>query len=672
MTSSLPPLPKKPLGCLTIPLENGLILDSCPQLELLVDIDSMLSTTSSTLKESSLNHYLHHLQSPKLSTVESLHTSKRMTSNDKESTYQKSSLVTLSSQMLDQGSTSSAKDFKPSSRWLSKEHSKKLWLPIETDSVGLPSNSLSGSFKPMESGSWFSIKKWTPLNPKNSLTTSCPSYTSLTVECKEGESIERKQVKKVTKKKEAIVDLNLEVVNQETLMTQNQKNDVEQKDKVAPKSKKTAPKKKGEQANKKSTAKQTAKKKPTPNSCWKHRIKMPDKNTEQTLLQWFGSVRKTYNWALSCIKKNPKEYKCTNAIWLRKRFVNSNRIPKNMRYLLDTPKSIRDSAIMDLSIAYKSNFTKKAKDPSFQFEMKFRRKKECQSFTIVHTDIKQIIEKEDNTLELKMFPTFLKNYIRLKVRQRDLRLGKGFKDPLYDCKLTLDTQGRIYLCVPRHVPSACENQASAGEQQWVALDPGVRTFLTGYSPKEGDCFQVAPGDVTRIYRLCIHIDKLISKMSKVSKGKQGKIKRKRMNKAIARLRERVLHLTDEVHWKTIKYLTSNYTDIVIPDFNSTQMSERVKRKIGCKTVRQMLSWRHGKFRERLIGRSEITKTKVYVRTEEYTSKTCTCCLEIHPKLGGNKIFKCPNCHIKVDRDVGGARNIFLKNCAVSLETALPR
>jgi putative transposase len=49
-------------------------------------------------------------------------------------------------------------------------------------------------------------------------------------------------------------------------------------------------------------------------------------------------------------------------------------------------------------------------------------------------------------------------------------------------------------------------------------------------------------------------------------------------------------------------------------------------------------------------------------TEEYTSKTCSKCGQVHNKLGGNKVFKCPNpdCQNVMDRDKNGAFNIMLK------------
>lgn len=85
------------------------------------------------------------------------------------------------------------------------------------------------------------------------------------------------------------------------------------------------------------------------------------------------------------------------------------------------------------------------------------------------------------------------------------------------------------------------------------------------------------------------------------------------------------------------------------------------RKLNVKSVRQMLGWSHYKFRQRLISSARRTQTKVWVIGEEYSTQTCGSCLCLHKKIGGQKQFKCPQCQIILDRDLNGARNIFMMN-----------
>lgn len=90
------------------------------------------------------------------------------------------------------------------------------------------------------------------------------------------------------------------------------------------------------------------------------------------------------------------------------------------------------------------------------------------------------------------------------------------------------------------------------------------------------------------------------------------------------------------------------------------MVVKSKRKLNTKTARAMLTWGHYRFKCHLKQAASRRDVVVVDVNESYTSKTCTSCGFVHEKLGGSKIFKCPNCGHKHDRDWGGARNIFIR------------
>ena len=81
----------------------------------------------------------------------------------------------------------------------------------------------------------------------------------------------------------------------------------------------------------------------------------------------------------------------------------------------------------------------------------------------------------------------------------------------------------------------------------------------------------------------------------------------------------------------------------------------------------MLGWRFYEFKTRLLQKATERNVSVISCTEEYTSKTCTNCHNIKYNLGANKTYKCTNCNITYDRDIGAARNIFLKNTCCKFE-----
>jgi putative transposase len=95
----------------------------------------------------------------------------------------------------------------------------------------------------------------------------------------------------------------------------------------------------------------------------------------------------------------------------------------------------------------------------------------------------------------------------------------------------------------------------------VALDPGIRTFLTGVA--EDRAFKIGEGDFARIARLCVHLDRLISRLSKAKCRQKARIK-----KAIQRLRWKIRDLVNELHFQAIRFLLDRFDLILLPTFET--------------------------------------------------------------------------------------------------------
>ncbi|NEO96715.1 MAG: transposase, partial [Moorea sp. SIO3G5] len=190
----------------------------------------------------------------------------------------------------------------------------------------------------------------------------------------------------------------------------------------------------------------------------------------------------------------------------------------------------------------------------------------------------------------------------------------------------------------------------------IALDPGVRTFITGFDGT--DFLEFGNNDFQRIAKLCSHLDKLKSEHDQ-SKGHIYKHRRHQLKVAMERLRTKIRSLRTELHKQVASYLAKNYDVIVLPTFETSQMVVRKKRKLKSKTARAMMTWAFYQFSQILEHLCNRYGSKLVRMTEEYTSKTCTKCGHVHRKLGSSLNFRCPHCKYEIPRDFNGAVGIFL-------------
>ena len=208
--------------------------------------------------------------------------------------------------------------------------------------------------------------------------------------------------------------------------------------------------------------------------------------------------------------------------------------------------------------------------------------------------------------------------------------------------------GNYYLIVPYQAT----RQKTENQGRVVALDPGVRTFLTFFS--ENSVGKIGLGDFSRIQRLCHHLDRLFSKISKARGGQK-----RRMKKAARRITIKIQNLINELHHKSAKFLVDNFDVILLPTFETSEMSKRGVRKIKSKSVRNMLNFAHYRFKQFLKYKANSTGKLVLDVCEAYTSKTVSWTGEL-VNIGGNKIIFSKVDGQKMDRDINGARGIFLR------------
>jgi hypothetical protein len=112
------------------------------------------------------------------------------------------------------------------------------------------------------------------------------------------------------------------------------------------------------------------------------------------------------------------------------------------------------------------------------------------------------------------------------------------------------------------VPMTIEQSSKV--QRLISLDPGIRTFVTGYNPS-GRVIEWGRGDIGRIYRLAHALDNLVSRSA--TDPTIGHHRRWRMRRAMARMRDKIRNLVDDLHRKLAKYLCEQYDLILVPEFS---------------------------------------------------------------------------------------------------------
>jgi putative transposase len=362
----------------------------------------------------------------------------------------------------------------------------------------------------------------------------------------------------------------------------------------------------------------------------------PTQEEKLILRRWMGTARWTYNRCLVAVEKEgiARTKKALRAQCLNAANFNNT----ELKWVLETPYDIRDEAMNDLLKSYSTNFAAKRT----KFKIKFRSKKDRQQSIAI------LSKHWGKSRGVYAFICKMKSAENLPAELH------------YDTRLVLNRLGKFYLCIPQPLEIWAENQGpTQSEDAVIALDPGVRTFMTGYDPS-GRAIEWGKNDISRIYRLSHIYDKIQSKRDSIH-GKVAKRKRYKLRKVMLRIHQKIHSLINDCHHKLAKWLCQNYRVILLPEFKTQGMVRRGKRRIRSKTARMMLTWSHFRFRQFLLHKiREYPWYQVIVCTEEYTSKTCGSCGHIHRKLGGSKVFRCPSCAAELDRDINGARNILLR------------
>ena len=360
----------------------------------------------------------------------------------------------------------------------------------------------------------------------------------------------------------------------------------------------------------------------------------PDAGQRAELRRWFGAARYAYNQAVELLTAD-------DAPPAVKTKIRDLILPSLPPWHRNAPREVLVGAIFDacraVSAAKKFN-AQLARDKSGgrrQDEdfarVRFRsRKNPRQTFTV----------QANCVGDLGIYRSKL-GYMRM-AEKLPIRENRNI------CRLSM-RHGQYHLSVPydETLPPRRENQARV-----VALDPGVRSFLTWYCADSVG--KIGEGSFFRIQRLCERLDELLSRAAKSPSRK-----RRNMRRAANRIRLRIENLVQELHRQAARFLVNSFDVILLPTFETSEMVERGRRRIRSKTVRNLLSLAHYRFKLFIRNKALETGAIVLDVSEAYTTKTVSWTGEVLENLGGASVVVAQDGD-RMDRDYNGARGIYLR------------
>lgn len=316
------------------------------------------------------------------------------------------------------------------------------------------------------------------------------------------------------------------------------------------------------------------------------------------------------------------------------------------------PSHLIDEAIFEAFTRFNTCLSNFKKKNCGIFKMKYKTKKE--KIQTIHIE-KLMINGKTNSIfsNWKIENEYL--YRNLKTSEKINKYNYCGSSISYNIKLR-----KVCLNLS-YEDSIKENNIN---KKICALDPNVRKFLVLYSNDR--IVQIGNRANEKLAKKCKEIDIMKSRIDKRQyyikndKGEKNIIKinsekRRNLIKAMHRKIDKIKNMKNELHNKTINYLCTNYTTIILPPYEIKNMVV----KLNSKVARAMYSYSYYSFKEKLIKKAKEMNVYVLIKSEHYTSQTCGKCGNLYKT--DQEIYKCRKCNTKIDRDNNAARNILLKN-----------
>ena len=377
----------------------------------------------------------------------------------------------------------------------------------------------------------------------------------------------------------------------------------------------------------------------------------PDKELENRLYELSNNSRFIFNFVMGeSIKlgiKKPNKIHIRKLRDLYRSLLRDNKLTNKdgeslnedfLNSLKNTPSQISDLVVDDVFRAWS---TLKKKD-----KPNFRKKSDAKNSFTLH-------KKNESTFKYTNGILTTVSKMQFKLNPKKLRFKLDAKD-IKLINISKNTYG-WYISITREMPDDDLTLPKTGKN--VGIDWGIKAFTS-----DSDGEQIRFKDYVNYNRYVFKDKKLRFLQSKLSK-KRNSNKEWKSSKRYSKLKlkikylyERLTNIRKDFLHHVSKYYVTNYDNIVIEDLKPRNMLKnhklaRVISESMFYTLKVMLTYK-----------CKFYGKELCLVDPKYTSQTCSCCgnqLETKLKLS-ERIFKCNDCDLEIDRDLNASINIMNK------------
>lgn len=324
-----------------------------------------------------------------------------------------------------------------------------------------------------------------------------------------------------------------------------------------------------------------------------------------------------------------------------------SKLEPNELWQKDIPSDTRQLAIYEAVKAFKTSVASKK-----SFKLQYKKRNVKQSFWVDGRALK-------NKDGIHIFVTRLKKESKLNVN------GYTTSDTTFTNTRIINDRGTWYML---HTYKRPKEVFDKPRYNIISLDPGIRTFQTGYSP-DGLTIKFGEKQIEQIKKIHKRIDLLKSARTNIKHGYPFKSKsnkpepikigqcRRNMKAKQAKLEKKVYDVTSNLHNQVSAYLTNNFDHVLLPEFGTSEMVKQNKLQPCTKRIMNSLSFY--RFKQKLLEQCHRKNRHLHIVSEAFTTKTCGSCGTLND-IGSDKIYKCTRCEYTLDRDIHGSRNILVR------------